>query len=88
MRDLTYTAPWMHNGLMDDLHGVVNLYNSGMQMINPSPEEKKADPNFPVTDERMKPLQLNDQEIDAIVAFLKSMSGSYYKMPRPEIPRQ
>lgn len=88
LRDLTYTAPWMHNGLMDDLHGVVNLYNSGMQMINPSPEEKKADPKFPVTDQRMKPLQLNNQEIDAIVAFLKSMSGSYYKMPRPEIPRQ
>lgn len=88
LRDLMYTAPWMHNGLMDDLHGVVNLYNSGMQMINPSPEEKKADPKFPVTDQRMKPLQLNNQEIDAIVAFLKSMSGSYYKMPRPEIPRQ
>lgn len=88
LRDLNYTAPWMHNGLMDDLHGVVNLYNSGMQMINPSPEEKKADPNFPITDQRMKPLHLNNQEIDAIVAFLKSMSGSYYKMPRPEIPRQ
>lgn len=88
LRDLEYTAPWMHNGLMDDLHGIVSLYNSGMQMINPSPEEKKADPNFPVTDPLMKPLKLNEQEIDAIVAFLKSMSGSYYKMPRPEIPRK
>ncbi|REC63875.1 cytochrome-c peroxidase [Chryseobacterium pennae] len=88
LRDLSYTAPWMHNGLMDDLHGVVNLYNSGMQMINPSPEEKKADPKFPVTDQRMKPLQLNNQETEAIVAFLKSISGSYYKMPRPEIPRK
>lgn len=88
LRDLEYTAPWMHNGLMNDLHGVVSLYNSGMQMINPSPGEKKADPNFPVTDPLMKPLKLNEQEIDAIVAFLRSMSGSYYKMPRPEIPRK
>ncbi|MFZ4928204.1 cytochrome-c peroxidase [Chryseobacterium sp. Mn2064] len=88
LRDLNYTAPWMHNGLMDDLHGIVSLYNSGMQMINPTAEEKKADPNFPVTDQHMKPLKLNEQEIDAIVAFLKSMSGSYYKMPRPEIPRK
>lgn len=88
LRDLDYTAPWMHNGLMDDLYGVVSLYNSGMQMINPSPEEKKADPNFPVTDHLMKPLKLNEQEIDAVVAFLKSISGSYYKMPRPEIPRK
>ncbi|HCA07820.1 cytochrome c peroxidase [Chryseobacterium sp.] len=88
LRDLDYTAPWMHNGLMDDLYGVVSLYNSGMQMINPSPEEKKADPNFPVTDHLMKPLKLNEQEVDAVVAFLKSISGSYYKMPRPEIPRK
>ncbi|WP_454046010.1 cytochrome-c peroxidase [Chryseobacterium sp. Marseille-Q8038] len=88
LRDLDYTAPWMHNGLMDDLHGVVSLYNSGMQMINPTPEEKKADPNFPVTDHLIKPLHLNEQEMDAIVSFLKSMSGSYYKMPRPEIPRK
>ncbi|WP_114821917.1 cytochrome c peroxidase [Chryseobacterium sp. KLBC 52] len=88
LRDLDYTAPWMHNGLMDDMHGIVSLYNSGMQMINPTPEEKKADPNFPVTDHLIKPLRLNEQEIDAIVAFLKSMSGSYYKMPRPEIPRK
>ncbi|WP_431609399.1 cytochrome-c peroxidase [Chryseobacterium sp. 'Rf worker isolate 10'] len=88
LRDLDYTAPWMHNGLMDDMHGIVSLYNSGMQMINPTPEEKKADPNFPVTDHLIKPLHLNEQEMDAIVAFLKSMSGSYYKMPRPEIPRK
>ncbi|WP_223605730.1 cytochrome-c peroxidase [Chryseobacterium sp. OSA05B] len=88
LRDLDYTAPWMHNGLMDDLYGVVSLYNSGMQMINPSPEEKKADPNFPVTDHLMKPLKLNEQEVDAVVAFLKSISGSYYRMPRPEIPRK
>ncbi|MGU3374916.1 cytochrome-c peroxidase [Chryseobacterium sp. M5A1_1a] len=88
LRDLEYTAPWMHNGLMDDLHGIVSLYNSGMQMINPTPEEKKTDPNFPVTDHLMKPLNLNEQELDAVVSFLKCVSGSYYKMPRPEIPRK
>lgn len=88
LRDLEYTAPWMHNGLMGDLHGVVSLYNSGMQMINPTPEEKKTDPNFPVTDHLMKPLNLNEQELDAVVSFLKCISGSYYKMPRPEIPRK
>lgn len=88
LRDLEYTAPWMHNGLMDDLHGIVSLYNSGMQMINPTAKEKKTDPNFPVTDHLMKPLNLNEQELDAVVSFLKCVSGSYYKMPRPEIPRQ
>ncbi|PUB34416.1 cytochrome c peroxidase [Elizabethkingia sp. YR214] len=88
LRDLAYTAPWMHNGLMDDLYGIVSLYNSGMQMVNPTEEEKKADPKFPVTDHLMKPLDLNEKEAEALVAFLESISGSYYKMPRPEIPRK
>lgn len=88
LRDLLVTKPWMHQGLMDDLEGIVNLYNSGMHMIDPTLEEKKIDPLFPVTDSLMKPLALNEQEIKAIVAFLESLSGSYYKMPRPEFPRK
>lgn len=88
LRDLLVTKPWMHNGLMDDLEGIVNLYNSGMHIIDPTEEEKIADPFFPVTDSLMKPLQLNEEEIKAIVAFLESLSGSYYKMPRPNFPRK
>jgi len=88
LRDLLVTKPWMHNGLMDDLEGIVNLYNSGMHMIDPTPEEKANDPLFPVTDKLMQPLQLNEQEINALVAFLESLSGSYYKMERPELPRK
>lgn len=88
LRDLLVTKPWMHNGLMDDLEGIVNLYNSGMHRIDPTEEEKKADPLFPMTDSLMKPLHLNEKEIKAIVAFLESLSGSYYKMPRPNFPRK
>lgn len=88
LRDLLVTKPWMHNGLMDDLEGIVNLYNSGMHMIDPSPEEKAADPLFPITDSLMKPLSLNENEINALVAFLESLSGSYYKMERPDFPRK
>jgi len=88
LRDLAMTKPWMHNGLMDDLEGIVNLYNSGMQMVNPTAEEKRFDPLFPTTDTLMKSLELNEQEIKAIVAFLESLSGSYYKMPRPDLPRK
>jgi len=86
LRDLLVTKPWMHNGLMDDLEGIVNLYNSGMHMIDPTEEEKKEDPLFPSTDPLMKPLKLNEKEIKAIVAFLESLSGSYYKMERPIFP--
>lgn len=88
LRDLLLTRPWMHNGLFDNLEGVVNVYNSGMHMIDPSPEKKAEDPLYPVTDSLMQPLKLNREEVKAIVAFLESLSGSKYKMKRPDFPRE
>ncbi|WP_292009784.1 cytochrome c peroxidase [Chryseobacterium sp.] len=86
LRDLMLTQPWMHNGLFNDLEGIVNMYNSGMHMIDPSPEKKQADPLYPVTDPLLKPLNLNKEETKALVAFLESLSGTKYKMRRPEFP--
>lgn len=86
LRDLLLTRPWMHNGLFDDLEGIVNLYNSGMHMIDPSAEQKLEDPNYPVTDSLMQPLHLTKDEKIALVSFLESLSGTKYKMRRPEFP--
>lgn len=86
LRDLLITRPWMHNGLFDNLEGVVNMYNSGMHMIDPTEEQKKADGLYPVTDELLKPLNLTPEEKKALVAFLESLSGTTYKMRRPEFP--
>ncbi|GIJ93598.1 cytochrome-c peroxidase [Capnocytophaga stomatis] len=87
LRDLLNTRPWMHNGFFDDLTGIVNMYNSGMQVVNPTPEEKTKDPLHPVVDPLMKPLNLTSQEIKDLVAFLEALNGTKFKMPRPEIPR-
>lgn len=86
LRDLLNTRPWMHNGLFDDLEGIVNIYNSGMQMLNPKKEDKIKDPLYPVTDSLMKPLALSNQEIKDLVAFLKALNGTRYKMAIPKIP--
>lgn len=86
LRDLMLTRPWMHNGLFDDLEGVVNVYNSGMHMIDPKPEQKQKDPLYPITDALLQPLKLNKDEKKALVLFLKSLSGTKYKMRRPEFP--
>lgn len=87
LRDLLNTRPWMHNGLFDDLQGIVNIYNSGMHMIDPTAEQKLKDPLYPVTDSLMKPLALTREETKAIVAFLEALSGSRFKMDRPDFPR-
>ena len=86
LRDLLLTQPWMHNGLFGDLEGVVNIYDSGMHMMDPTPEKKQLDPNYPSADPLLKPLKLTPQEKKALVAFLESLSGTKFKMRRPEFP--
>ncbi|MDH5826664.1 cytochrome-c peroxidase [Sphingobacterium sp. SG20118] len=88
LRDVGSTAPYMHNGLMPNLLGVVNIYNSGMHMIDPSAEQKANDPLYPVTDPLLKKLDLTTDETKSIVAFLEAMTAASYRMPRPEkLPR-
>ncbi len=62
LRELTYTAPYMHNGMMATLEDVVAFYNAG----------GGDDPNM---DERIRPLDLNEQEQADLVAFLEALSG-------------
>jgi len=86
LRDLLNTSPWMHNGFFDDLDGLINLYNSGMHMIDPTEEEKAKDPLYPYTDPLLKPLSLTRDEKAALKSFLEAMNGSKFKMDRPKFP--
>lgn len=87
LRDLFNTRPWMHNGFFDNITGVINMYNSGMHVVDPTPEEKAKDSLYSMVDKLMKPLHLTNKEIEDLVAFLKALNGTKYKMPIPEIPR-
>ena len=62
LRELKYTAPYMHNGTMDTLEDVVAFYNAG----------GGDDPN---KDAQLKPLGLSDDEQKDLVAFLEALSG-------------
>lgn len=85
LRDVMNTNPWMHNGLFDNIIGVINMYNSGMVMNNPKTPEQLADPMFPHTDSLLKPLDLTREEIQAVAAFLEATTATKYRMPRPEV---
>lgn len=88
LRDVMNTAPYMHNGLFPNIIGVLNIYNSGMHMINPTAEQKAADPMYPVTDPLLKKLDLTKDEIQDIASFLQAVTATTYRMPRPEkLPR-
>lgn len=88
LRDVMNTGPWMHNGLFGNMMGIINMYNSGMHMHDPTPEQKAADPLYPVTDPLLKPLGLDKSEREDLLAFLEAITATQYKMRRPEkLPR-
>jgi len=88
LRDVMNTDPWMHNGLFWNMTGLLNMYNSGMQMNSATPEQKAADPLYPVTDPLMRPLGLTKAETRDIEAFLHAITATKYRMRRPEkLPR-
>lgn len=63
LRQITITAPYMHDGSLATLEEVVDFYDQGG---NPNPE----------LDPLIKPLVLNSREKRALIAFLRSLSGS------------
>lgn len=62
LRELKYTAPYMHNGMIKTLDDVVAFYNNG------GGEDFRKDI-------RIKPLGLSQQEQADLVSFLESLSG-------------
>ena len=62
LRELTHTAPYMHNGMIKSLEDVVAFYNKG------GGSDANKDP-------RIRPLGLSKDERANLVAFLKALSG-------------
>jgi cytochrome c peroxidase len=69
LRDVALTAPYMHNGMYTDLSQVMDHYNKG-GMIDPMGGEVLG-----TIDTKIKPLDLTDQEMMDLVAFLQTLTG-------------
>lgn len=67
LRNVSLTAPYMHDGSLATLEEVVDFYNDG------------GVPN-PLQDDRIEPLGLNEQEQEDLVAFLRSLTGEYREL--------
>lgn len=71
LRNVAQAGPWMHNGLFPDLRGLLRMYNAGMG--REAPPADPPDPYAPRKSEHIKPLDLSPAEIDALLAFLKTL---------------
>jgi cytochrome c peroxidase len=63
LREIARTAPYMHDGSLATLEEVIDFYNGGGR-------------SNPRIDPEIRPLHLPAEEKQALIAFLKSLSGS------------
>ncbi|MEM9578244.1 MAG: cytochrome c peroxidase [Pseudomonadota bacterium] len=66
LRELTYTAPYMHNGVFATLQEVVDFYDAGGG-------------DDPLKDSILQPLGLVPSEKADLIAFLESLSGDSFE---------
>ena len=74
VRNVALTAPYMHDGSQATLEEVVDWYNKG------------GHPNAQL-DEKIKKLNLTDQEKADLVAFMKSLTGDFPQVERGRLPQ-
>lgn len=86
LREVSENKPYMHNGLFPELANVVMMYNAGMLKEIPKGEQIN-DHKFPRKSAMIKKLNLTDDEVFDIVAFLKTLSSYQYKVRPPELPK-
>ncbi len=77
LRELKWTAPYMHNGAFETLEDVIEFY-------------MKGGGDHPNKDPLLKPFDLTDQEFDDLLAFLEALSSPEpIKVERPtELPKK
>jgi cytochrome c peroxidase len=68
LRDVALTPPYMHNGMYQTLREVMVHYNDGGI-------HSLGGESIGVIDEKIKKLNLTEQEIDDLVAFMESLTG-------------
>ncbi len=85
LRNVSRTAPYMHNGLFN-LEGVLRMYNAGMATLRRKPAQLN-DPLFPTKDALLHPLGLNRQDLADLQAFLESLEEPHRRIRPPELPK-
>lgn len=72
LRNIEKTSPYLHNGIFKTLREVVVFYNTRDVGPWPPPEVPEN-----VNREELGNLGLTEQEVDDIVAFLKTLTDDY-----------
>jgi len=83
LREVSQTAPYMHNGLFPNIRGVLNMYNAGM----PNEKRNRDSPLAPHKSKMLEKLNLTDEELTDLENFLNTLHSYKYKMRAPQLPK-
>ncbi|MEH6659763.1 cytochrome-c peroxidase [Leeuwenhoekiella marinoflava] len=87
LREVARTGPWMHNGHFPSLRDVIEFYNLG----NPQVVQKRylgtpRDSLIPEVSPLLQKLGLTRDEMNALEAFLKTLSSGDTRIHAPKLP--
>lgn len=88
LREASRTGPWMHNGSMTTLTEVIQFYSKG----NPEHSQKRSTVHegITLTSEKsgfVRLLDLTDEEISQLEAFLRTLSSKPERVLPPVLPQ-
>ncbi|MFC3157383.1 cytochrome-c peroxidase [Chryseobacterium arachidis] len=88
LREISRTFPYFHNGSMKTLTEVIDFYSKG----NPEYSQKRSTVHEGITLKSEKSgmvrmLELSDEEIAQLEAFLKTLTSKTENVSMPELPR-
>ena len=72
LRNIAKTAPYMHDGSLESLLDVVKFYNNGGRV-------NESDPTFDFQSGGIRPLDLSDEQMDDLVAFMEALTSPEYQ---------
>ena len=79
LRNVAVTAPYMHDGSLKTLREVVEHYNNGGVIPADAPVN-------PYLSGGIRPLNLTEQQIDDLVAFMESLTSPQFAVPATSGP--
>lgn len=88
LREITRTGPWMHNGSLTSLRDVITFYSKG----NSESANQRSTVHDGITltsqkSEMLKFLDLSNQEITQLEAFLGTLSTKTQRLTPPDLPK-
>ncbi|WFE69440.1 cytochrome c peroxidase [Thiomicrospira sp. R3] len=84
LRAATITPPFMHNGLVNSLPHLIEMYSMGWWQNNPPSNKSLDDKDFPKLSPHIQALELTKDEKKDLESFLHALSPSVHFVATPQ----